>query len=213
MVIRKYSSKFTLGEHPIVKFKTASTLAPGRVEVPTTLLYQGSQYNVTYRLEEAEGWRITDVVVEGVSFVANYRTQFDAQFKKGGSNAVIGALSQSVARPKMKRHTSIAVHWSSCWWSVPLLIDACASNPASSRQPTFAAVGDNKVKAKPVKAEEDDLDEYSTLLVSDPWEPVNRAIFGLTMASIPFCFGRFPKSMRQSCPNRSARDSTMPTRT
>jgi phospholipid transport system substrate-binding protein len=100
LVIRKYSSKFTLGEHPVVKFKTASAPAPGRVEVPTTLLYQGSQYSVTYRLEEAEGWRITDVIVEGVSFVANYRAQFDAQFKKGGSSAVIGALSQSVARPQ-----------------------------------------------------------------------------------------------------------------
>jgi phospholipid transport system substrate-binding protein len=100
LVIRKYSSKFTLGEHPVVKFKTASAPAPGRVEVPTTLLYQGSPYNVTYRLEEAEGWRITDVVVEGVSFVANYRAQFDAQFKKGGSDAIIGALSESVARPQ-----------------------------------------------------------------------------------------------------------------
>lgn len=100
LVIRKYSSKFTLGEHPVVKFKAASAPAPGRVEVPTTLLYQGNQYNVTYRLEETEGWRITDVVVEGVSFVANYRAQFDAQFKRGGSNAVIGALSQSVARPQ-----------------------------------------------------------------------------------------------------------------
>jgi phospholipid transport system substrate-binding protein len=100
LVIRKYSSKFTLGEHPVVKFKTASAPAPGRVEVPTTLLYLGSHYNVTYRLEEAEDWRITDVIVEGVSFVANYRAQFDAQFKKGGSNAVIGALSQSVARPQ-----------------------------------------------------------------------------------------------------------------
>ena len=100
LVIRKYSSKFTLGEHPVVKFKTASTPAPGRVEVPTTLLYQGNQYSVIYRLEEAEGWRITDVVVEGASFVANYRAQFDAQFKRGGSNAVINALSDSVVRPQ-----------------------------------------------------------------------------------------------------------------
>ena len=100
LVIRNYSSKLIPGEHPVIKFKTASTPAPGRVEVPTTLLYQGSQYNVTYRLEEAEGWRITDVMVEGVSFVANYRTQFDAQFKKGGSNAVISAFSQSVDRPQ-----------------------------------------------------------------------------------------------------------------
>jgi phospholipid transport system substrate-binding protein len=100
LVIRKYSSKFTLGENPVVKFKTASVPAPGRVEVPTTLLYQGAQYNVTYRLEEAEDWRITDVVVEGVSFVANYRAQFDAQFKKGGTNEILSALSQSVARPQ-----------------------------------------------------------------------------------------------------------------
>jgi phospholipid transport system substrate-binding protein len=100
LLIRKYSSKFTLGEDPVVKFKTASAPAPGRVEVPTTLLYQGSQYNVTYRLEEADDWRITDVVIEGVSFVGNYRAQFDAQFKKGGPNAVMSALSQSVARPQ-----------------------------------------------------------------------------------------------------------------
>ena len=81
----------------MIKFKTASAPAPGRVEIPTTLIYKGSQYNVTYRMEESEGWRITDVLIEGVSFVANYRTQFDATFKKGGSTAVIDALSQSVA--------------------------------------------------------------------------------------------------------------------
>ena len=100
LIIRNYSSKFTPGEHPVIKFKAASTPAPGRVEVPTTLLYQGSQYNVTYRMEESEGWRITDVVIEGVSLIANYRTQFDAQFKKGGSHAVISALSQAVDHPQ-----------------------------------------------------------------------------------------------------------------
>jgi len=47
-------------------------------------------------MEAAEGWRITDIVIEGVSLIANYRSQFDAQFKKGGAPAVISALSQSV---------------------------------------------------------------------------------------------------------------------
>ena len=100
LIIRTYSSKITPGEHPVIKFNTASETAPGRVEVPTSLLYQGSHYTVTYRLEETEGWRITDVVIEGVSLIANYRSQFDAEFKKGGANAVINALSQSVAHPK-----------------------------------------------------------------------------------------------------------------
>jgi phospholipid transport system substrate-binding protein len=97
LLIRTYSKKLTPGEYPVIKFKTASNPAPGRVEIPTTLNYKGSQYNVTYRMEESEGWRITDVLIEGVSFVANYRSQFDAQFKRGGSTAVIDALSQSVA--------------------------------------------------------------------------------------------------------------------
>jgi phospholipid transport system substrate-binding protein len=100
LVIRNYSSKFTPGEHPAIKFKAASAPAPGRVEVPTTLLYQGSHYEVIYRMEEVAGWRITDVVIEGVSLIANYRAQFDAQFKNGGASAVIGALSQSVNHPQ-----------------------------------------------------------------------------------------------------------------
>lgn len=100
LIIRTYSDKFTPGEHPEVLFKAASAPAPGRVEVPTTLLYQGSRYSVTYRLEEAESWRITDVVIEGVSLVANYRTQFDSEFKKGGPGAVVAALSQSADQPK-----------------------------------------------------------------------------------------------------------------
>ena len=58
------------------------------------------------------------------------------------------------------------------------LLTGCASNYRKRPEPTVsAAVGDNKVKGKSVKAEEADLDEYSTALVSDPWEPVNRAIF------------------------------------
>ena len=61
--------------------------------------------------------------------------------------------------------------------SVPLLT-GCASNNRKRPEPTVsAAAGDNRVKARPVKAEEAEIDEYSTVLVSDPWEPVNRAIF------------------------------------
>lgn len=99
LIIRTYSNKLTPGEYPVIKFKPASEPAPGRVDIPTTLLYNGSHYDVIYRMEQAEGWRITDVVIEGVSLIANYRSQLDAQFKKGGSSAVISSLTQSVDRP------------------------------------------------------------------------------------------------------------------
>ena len=39
---------------------------------------QGQEIPVDYRLVNRDGrWRVYDVVVEGVSLVSNYRTQFD----------------------------------------------------------------------------------------------------------------------------------------
>lgn len=98
LIIRTYSEKLVPGEKPVIHLQPAVAPASGRVDVPTTLRYQGSDYDVTYRMEKAESWRITDVVVEGVSLVANYRSQFDALFKRGGANEVINSLTQSVAR-------------------------------------------------------------------------------------------------------------------
>ena len=50
-------------------------------------------------LFRSKGWRVTDVVIEGVSMVANYRGQFDAQFLSGGAAAVLGSLKKSVTNP------------------------------------------------------------------------------------------------------------------
>ena len=100
LIIRSYSSKFTPGEHPAITYQSAVEPAAGRVDVPTSMVYKGSHYSVIYRMEQVQGWRITDVVIEGVSLIANYRSQLDAQFKKGGANAVISSLTQSVSRPQ-----------------------------------------------------------------------------------------------------------------
>ncbi|MCB1210367.1 MAG: ABC transporter substrate-binding protein [Verrucomicrobiales bacterium] len=100
LIIRSYSNKFTIGEHPEISYKSASAPASGRVDVTTTTTYQGSRYNVIYRMEESEGWRTTDVVIEGVSMVANYRSQLDPVYKRGGADAVLNSLTQSVANPQ-----------------------------------------------------------------------------------------------------------------
>lgn len=100
LIIRSYSSKFTPGERPSINYQAAVSPAAGRVDVPTGLVYKGSRYNVTYRMEQEGGsWKIADVVIEGVSLIANYRTQLDSTFKKGGADAVITSLEQSVSRP------------------------------------------------------------------------------------------------------------------
>ncbi len=99
LIIRTYSNKFTPGERPQITYKAATSPAAGRVDVPTTLVYKGSRYAVVYRMEQISGWRIADVVIEGVSLVANYRSQLDATFKQGGAESVIRSLEQSVSRP------------------------------------------------------------------------------------------------------------------
>jgi len=98
LIIRSYSNKFTPGEQPQIKYLKPTTPGAGKVEIPTSTVYKGSRYSVTYRLEDRGRWLITDILAEGVSFVANYRAQFDALVKKGGAVAVLDSLKQSVGR-------------------------------------------------------------------------------------------------------------------
>jgi phospholipid transport system substrate-binding protein len=51
-------------------------------------------------MEQESSLRVVDVVIEGVSMIANYRTQLDAQFKRGGAAAAIASLEQSVSHPQ-----------------------------------------------------------------------------------------------------------------
>jgi phospholipid transport system substrate-binding protein len=55
---------------------------------------------VDYRLRQKEGnWLIIDVVVEGISLVANYRDQFREVAAQGGPVVVIEKLKQKNANP------------------------------------------------------------------------------------------------------------------
>ncbi|MCS7008804.1 MAG: ABC transporter substrate-binding protein, partial [Chthoniobacterales bacterium] len=86
------------GEFPEIEVRSARDLGQGRVEVPTTLRYQGSEYEVAYRMHKMNQWRVTDVIIEGVSFVANYRSQFDEIYKRGGAEAVAKTLHTTANR-------------------------------------------------------------------------------------------------------------------
>lgn len=97
LIIRSYSNKFTPGEEPEVKYLKGSSQGPDKIEMPTSMLYKGSRYSIVYRMENRGKWLITDILVEGVSLIANYRAQFNELFKKGGVNAVMDSLKKSVA--------------------------------------------------------------------------------------------------------------------
>ena len=64
------------------------------VEVETkTRLKDGSEYSVNYKLRfSATGWRAYDAVVEGVSLVNNYRSQFDRFLSKQSFDELLQLL-------------------------------------------------------------------------------------------------------------------------
>lgn len=65
-----------------------------KAEVRTELkLANGTKVPVNYRLRNSKrGWRVYDVRIEGVSYVQNYRSQFNAEIAAEGIDAVIQRL-------------------------------------------------------------------------------------------------------------------------
>jgi phospholipid transport system substrate-binding protein len=102
LVIRIYAARVVGTQRPNITYGKTVTLAPDRCEIPTRVTAPTSDkpYSVVYRLIYLPGgWRVYDVLIEGVSFVANYRAQFDDLVRRGGAAAVIKALEAKLAEP------------------------------------------------------------------------------------------------------------------
>jgi phospholipid transport system substrate-binding protein len=57
------------------------------------LTKQGSQVPVDYRmLRQADHWRVYDVIIEGVSLIANYRTQFNKVIQTSSFDDLVARL-------------------------------------------------------------------------------------------------------------------------
>lgn len=69
-----------------------SYISPGRPAV-----------EVDYRMEKTgEGWKIYDIVFDGVSLVSTYRTEFAQQVRNGGIDGLIASLEQKSDAPARK---------------------------------------------------------------------------------------------------------------
>lgn len=69
----------------------------GRVMVDSEVrLEDGTPVPISYRLRVHEGsWKVYDVVVEGISYVTNYRNQYASEFRSKGLERVIGELQDT----------------------------------------------------------------------------------------------------------------------
>lgn len=73
---------------------TRGNLAEGPVMVDTQVrLEDGTAVPISYRLRIHEGnWKVYDVVVEGISYVQNFRNQYQSEFRTKGIDGVLADL-------------------------------------------------------------------------------------------------------------------------
>ena len=97
LLVRTYSNALTQYRDQTIGYKPAKFgEADTSVRVQTEVRQAGAQpINIDYTLEKtAEGWKVFDVVVAGVSLVTNYRGTFAQEIRSGGVDGLIKSLEQ-----------------------------------------------------------------------------------------------------------------------
>jgi phospholipid transport system substrate-binding protein len=83
---------------PDVSFSKSGSKALVRTEL---VVDAGDNVQVNYAVRSVDsGWKIYDVRIEGVSYIQNYRNQFDAEISAQGIEAVIVRLEQETEQAK-----------------------------------------------------------------------------------------------------------------
>ena len=98
---RNYGSRLERYEKAEVEVLGARVEPRNDVTVLTRVV--GSQYDgisMNYRLRERKGeWKVIDIVVEGVSMLANFRGQFSEVISREGVDGLLNAIRERNAEP------------------------------------------------------------------------------------------------------------------
>jgi phospholipid transport system substrate-binding protein len=80
-----------------VVYETAREIGKGKYAVNTKIVKDNLEIPVTYRLKRIKDkWVGYDVIVEGVSLVKNYRSQFQQILKKKSPEELLAHMRQKV---------------------------------------------------------------------------------------------------------------------
>ena len=78
-------------------------LVRSRIVPKRRLTVQGRETGLEYRLLRREGrWKVSDVLIDGVSFVSTYRSQFDRIIKGSSYAALVDRLRDSGAEARLR---------------------------------------------------------------------------------------------------------------
>jgi phospholipid transport system substrate-binding protein len=80
-----------------IVFDKESTLSQNQSEVPTRIVTSSKTIPISYRMLMKDGvWKVYDVIIENVSLVQNYRTQFNDILAKGTPEQLLETLRKKV---------------------------------------------------------------------------------------------------------------------
>jgi len=97
LLVRTYTSAFTQYRNQSVEYRRPRMSAGDTDVVVQSLIKQpsGPPLAVDYSMEKtANGWKVYNVKIEGVSLVENYRSTFNTEIQKNGIDGLIKALAE-----------------------------------------------------------------------------------------------------------------------
>jgi phospholipid transport system substrate-binding protein len=100
---RSYMSRIELYSGEPIRY-TGERVEGDLASVTTRIITKnGTELPLDYRLHKRERWLVYDVAIEGVSLVANYRTQFDKVIQASSYGALVEKLRARVEEGRARR--------------------------------------------------------------------------------------------------------------
>jgi phospholipid transport system substrate-binding protein len=94
-----YADKLITYTDEKVLFNKENILSEKTCEIQTTIVTKKADIPIHYRVIQKEGeWRVYDIVIEGVSLVNNYRTQFREILASKSPDGLLDILRKKVGR-------------------------------------------------------------------------------------------------------------------
>jgi len=96
LLVRTYSTSLSQYRNQTIDVKPAKLAAGDKDTVVRTVVNQpgGQPIPIDYSMERADkGWKVYDVVVDGVSLVTTYRGSFNEQIQKSGVDGLVKTLA------------------------------------------------------------------------------------------------------------------------
>jgi phospholipid transport system substrate-binding protein len=102
LLVRTYSTSLTAYRNQTIEVKPTRLAAGDNEATVRTQVIQpgGPPIPIDYSMQKADGWKVYDVVIDGVSLVTTYRGTFGEQIQKGGIDALVKTLADRNRSPE-----------------------------------------------------------------------------------------------------------------